>query len=98
VQLRSIWAKGDFYGHFVGGDGRFDRHTLSRNYRLVRSCVVDESLFSFIPLALAYPFDSCSVLNYSSLVCFHLLGFIGPLFQIWVIFALFGLIFIFNYF
>jgi len=32
------------------------------------------------------------MLNYLSLVCFHLLGFIGPLFQIWVNFTLFGLI------
>jgi len=58
----------------------------------------DESLFSFIPLAFVYPFDSCSVLNCSSLVCFHLLGFIGPLFRIWTNFTLFGLIFVFNYF
>jgi len=58
----------------------------------------DESLFSFIPVALMYSFDSCSVLNCSPLKCFHLLGFIGPLFQIWVNFALFGLIFLFNYF
>ena len=55
----------------------------------------NESLFSFIPLAFVYPFDSCSVLNCSSLVYFHLLGFIGPLFQIWTNFTLFGLIFCF---
>jgi len=58
----------------------------------------DESSFSSIPLAFVYPFDSCLVLNCSSLVCFHLLGFIGPLFGIWVDFTLFGLIFVFNYF
>jgi len=58
----------------------------------------DESLFSSIPLVFVYPFDSCSVLNCSPLVCFHLLGFIGPLFLIWVNFVLFGLIFVFNYF
>ena len=51
-----------------------------------------------IPLAFVYPFDNCPVLNCSSLVCFHLLGFIGPLFWIWVNFTLFGLIFVFNYF
>jgi len=39
--------------------------------------VVDESLFSSIPLAFVYPFDSFSVLNCLSLVCFHLLDFIG---------------------
>jgi len=61
--------------------------------------LADESLFSFIPLVFVYPFDSCSMLNYLFLVCFHLLGFIGPLFQIWVNFTLFGPIFIFfNYF
>ena len=47
----------------------------------------DESLFSSIPLAFVYPFDSCSVLNCLSLVYFHLLGFIGLLFQIWVNFT-----------
>jgi len=34
----------------------------------------DESLFSSIPLAFAYPFDSCSVLNCSSLECFSFVG------------------------
>ena len=58
----------------------------------------DESLFSSIPLHFVYPFDSCSVLNCSSLVCFQLLGFIRPLFRIWTNFTLFGLIFVFNYF
>jgi len=48
--------------------------------------------------SLCDPFDNCSVLNYSSLVCFHLLGFIGPLFWIWTNITLFGLIFVFNYF
>jgi len=57
----------------------------------------DESLFSSIPLAFVYPFYSCSVLNCSSLVCFHLLGFIEPLFRIWTNFTLFSL-FVFNYF
>jgi len=47
---------------------------------------------------IVYPFDSCSLFNCLSLVCFHLLGFIGPLFQIWVNFTLFGLIFVYNYF
>jgi len=60
--------------------------------------VGDESLFSSIPLTFVYPFDSCLVLNCLSLMCFHPLGFIGPLFRIWVNFTLFGLIFIFNYF
>jgi len=34
----------------------------------------DESLFSFIPLALVYPFDSCLMLNCSSLECFSSVG------------------------
>ena len=58
----------------------------------------DELLFSSIPLAFVYRFDSFSVLNCLFLVCFHLLRFIGPLFRIWVNFKLFGLIFVFNYF
>ena len=36
--------------------------------------VVDESLFSSIPLAFVYPLDSCSVLNCSSLECFSSVG------------------------
>jgi len=55
--------------------------------------IIDESLLFSIPLAFVYPFDSCLVLNCLSLVCFHLLGLIGPLFQIWVNFTLFVLIF-----
>jgi len=58
----------------------------------------DESLFSSITLAFVYPFDSCLVLNCLSLMCFHLLGFIEPLFRIWINFTLFGIIFVFNYF
>jgi len=57
---------------------------------------IDESLFFFITLAFVYPFDSFSVLNCLSLVCFYLLGFIGPLFRIWVNLTLFGLILLFN--
>ena len=60
--------------------------------------IIDESLFSSISLAFVYPFDSCSVLNCLSLVCFHLLGYSESLFRIWVNFTLFGLIFVFNYF
>jgi len=86
--------------HIGQGSNTQPHNYKSMHNKPTNSCFVisDESLFSSIPLAFVYPFDSYSVLNCSSLVCFHLLGFIGPLFQIWVNFTLFGLIFVFNYF
>jgi len=75
--------------------------TTSKNYHhtnYINTMNIDESLFPSIPLAFVYPFDSFSVLNCLSLVCFHLLGFIGLLFRIWVNFTLFDLILVFNYF
>ena len=53
--------------------------------RASKTRVYDESLLSSIPLAFVYSFDSFLVLNCLSLVCFHLLGFIGPLFRIGLI-------------
>ena len=58
----------------------------------------DESLFSSIPLAFVYSFDSCSVLNGSSLVCCHLLighcSEFGLISHIW---PNFGFLIIFRY-
>jgi len=36
----SVWVGGDFCGHFLSGDGRFDGHALSCGFRLVWSFVV----------------------------------------------------------
>jgi len=58
----------------------------------------DESLFFSIPLAFVYPFDSCSVLNCSSLVCFSSAGLYWATVPNLGNFTLFGIIIIFNYF
>jgi len=44
--------------------------------KLTLNCksMCNESLFSSIPLAFVYLFDSCSVLNCSSLYCFSFVG------------------------
>jgi len=57
-------------------------------------CIGDESLFSPIFLPLCTLLDGCLVLNYIYLVHFLVLGFIGPIIQIFTNLDLLGLIFV----